>query len=962
MKPEQWHEVERLFHAALERLPEARGAFLDEACGKDSALRRQLEMLIAKDEPVGSFLEKPVLADAAGAFSAAGSLVGRQFGPYRILSSIGAGGMGEVYRARDTRLGRDVALKTLPPELARDPDRIARFHREARLLAALNHPGIAAIHGLEESGAIPFLVLELVEGQTLADQLKHGPIPVEKSLSLALQIAEALEAAHEKGVIHRDLKPANIKVTPDGQVKVLDFGLGKAFAGEHQEAALTHSPTMSELATQQGIILGTAAYMSPEQAKGKPVDTRADIWAFGVVLYEMLTGRQPFAADTVLDTLAGVLRKEPEWEKVPTALRSLLRRCLQKTPDKRPRDIHDVKIELEEALAPPEELLIQPASIAKPLTNPRMMLLWLAAAVLLGAAITGVAVWKLKSTPAVETRQVTRLYYELPKDQQFGSYVERNLSVSPDGRRLVYSTSGPLYLRSMDELDAKPIPGTEGAQKPFFSPDGKWIGFLSPANNQLKKISITGGPPVALATVDSFGALSWGADDAIVYCQRGKGIMRLSANGGVPEQIAKAAVNEILIHPQILPDGRSVLFTRLAPAPYEVVVQSLKSGERKALFEGSDACYLPTGHIVYWTWGDLRAAAFDPEVLEVKGVPITLVEGVYRGVAAPQFAVSESGTLAYIPRLGSGSAVAVGRRTLMWVDRKGKAEPLAAAPNNYSDPRISPDGTRLAMVVHNGYNRDIWIRDLIYGALTRLTFDAPALYSLWTPDGKGIVFFSAPEGRSGVYWKAADGTGKDELLLSGSHLIPSSWSGDGKTLVLAELGLASGTVSTDIGALPMEGDRKYKRLLQGKHNEHQPQISPNGRWIAYTSNESGTNEIYVRPFPEVHSGRWQVSTSGGYSPLWSPDGRELFYRNADAVMAVSVKTDPTFSFETPATLFQITDVTSFALDPHPWDISPDGKRFLMMKETAAPEESAGPRRINIVLNWSEELRQRAPLK
>jgi serine/threonine-protein kinase len=896
------------------------------------------------------------------------SMIDKILGHYQITSQLGKGGMGEVFQAKDQKLGRDVAIKVLPEEFARDADRVARFQREAKLLATLNHPNIAAIYGLEETDGTNFLVLELVEGDTLADRIKAGPVPVEEALKLALQIAEALEAAHEKGVIHRDLKPANIKVTPDGKVKVLDFGLAKAFAGEQADLNLSNSPTLSNAATQQGVILGTAAYMSPEQARGKTVDKRADIWAFGCVLYEMLTGQAAFQGEDITEILASVVKGGANLDLLPSNIhprvREVITRCLQKDLKKRYPDITDARYEIEQALTDPSGVFVQPLMKAETRTRIRTMLLWLAAAIVLAGIIVGVAVWNLKPP---EPRQVTRFFHEVPREQQLNDAFVRTIAVSPDGRQIVYSTDAGLYLRSMDAMDAKLLQGTGGTrQRPFFSPDSKWIGFFSSTDRKLKKIAISGGTPVTVADVNSAGSsFDWNADNTIVYADESKGIMRVSANGGTSELIIKETKNDSFYHPQTLPDGKSVLYINVPGTQGKITVQSLKSGERKELFEGDAARYLPTGHIVYAAGINLYAVRFDINALKVIGGPVSVVEGVLRDGPA-QYAVSDSGTLVYVP--GTDIAASAVQRTLMWVNRNGKEEPLAAQPNGYFNPRISPDGTKVALSVAatvGNATRDIWIWDPVHKTLTRLTFDGAAnVTPLWAPDGKRIAFFSL--GRPGIYWKEADGAGKDEFLGSSPSWAPTflaSWSDRGKTLFFTEWG-----TDTGIGMLSMEGDRKFKSLLIEKYREAQPQISPDGRWMAYTSDESGQNQIYVRPFPEVNSERWQISTNGGDSPLWSRDGRELLYRNGDAVMAVSVKTASTFSIATPKILFRGTYVSNVFRDGNfdlaTWDVSPDGKRFLMMKEVVSTAKPAAevPRRINIVVNWFEELKQRVPVK
>jgi serine/threonine protein kinase/Tol biopolymer transport system component len=893
-------------------------------------------------------------------------MVGKTLAHYEIASLIGKGGMGEVYQAKDQKLGRDVAIKVLPEEFAKDADRVARFQREAKMLASLNHPNIASIYGLEEANRTHFLVLVLIEGDTLADRIKGGPIPVEESLKLALQIAEALEAAHEKGVIHRDLKPANIKVTPDGKVKVLDFGLAKAFAGEQSDLNLSNSPTLSDMATQQGLILGTAAYMSPEQARGKPVDKRTDIWAFGCVLYEMLTGKAAFQGEDVTETLAAVVKSGVNLDLLPANIHprvcELISRCLQKDQKKRYSGIADAQYEIEQVLADPSGVFAQPVMTAKARKKMRLGIPWVAAAIAVTAIIVGFAVMYLRPP---EPKKVVRFDYELPNNQQFGDLTERAFAISPDGSQLVYATNKGLYLRSMNEMDSKLLPGTGGSmQRPFFSPDGEWIGFFCSADNRLKKIAISGGAPVTLAEVSIFGSFDWGADGTIRYGQTGKGIMGISDSDGTPGQLIKPAGDETIGHPQILPGGDSVLLMRALPEPTMIMMQSLKSGERKELFEGTVAKYLPTGIIVYELGGSLFAVRFDLKALRVIGGPILLMEGILRVGGAPQYAISESGTLAYIPGTSAGST----KRTLVWVDRNGKEEPLGDEPTDYYAPTISPDGTQVALCINVDGNPDIYIYDLVRKTPTRLTFDPAGDYlPIWTPDGKRIVFDSERAGRDSIFWKAADGSGKAEQLVSvpNGWAWPSSLSGDGSTLLFGQV--STGTGNYDIGMLSMAGDdRTPKLLLQGEYNEKDPMISPDGRWLAYMSNESGQYEIFVRPFPDVDSGgKRQVSRNGGNNPLWSPDGQELFYRNGDKIMVVPVEIKPAFRLGNPEVLFEgpyfQVSLSNAAITS--WDITQDAKRFLMMKEAEAIEEDSAqraPRKINIILNWFEELKERVP--
>ncbi len=886
------------------------------------------------------------------------SMIGRTVGHYDVVTLLGRGGMGEVYQAKDLKLGRNVAIKVLPKEFAADADRVARFQREAKLLASLNHPNIASIYGLEESYGTHFLVLELIEGETLADRMKRGPIPVEECLKLALQIAQALEAAHDKGVIHRDLKPANIKISPDGMIKVLDFGLAKAFAA-YEEVNLSNSPTLSDAATKQGIILGTAAYMSPEQAKGKAVDRRADVWAFGVVLFEMLTGRQLFTGETVSETLAAVLMREPDFSTLPSKLhpriRLLLERCLEKQTVNRYGSINDARVDIQKVLADPSGVFFQPVAITKPRKSLRLGLSWFLAAIILTAIVAGAVVWTLKP---VEPPRVIRFSFEIPENLQFSNLSVPMLAVSPDGKKFAFCARKGLYLHSMDELTPKLIAGDKDPQQPFFSPDGEWIGYFS--ENQLRKVAARGGASVTLCNVsNSFGAV-WNADGTIV-CGANGGIQRISAQGGTPEFILKT-VSMALAAPQLLPNKKSVLFTNLSLQPPRIAVRTLGRGVHNELFAGNAAHYLPTGHLVYTAAGNLMAVPFDPDKFEVTGGSIPIIEGVL----GPLYAVSDSGTLVYVPGILDTTAPG---RTLVWIDRNGKEELLAAQPNIYRNPNISPDGTKVALSVAATGNSDIWIWDVVRKTLTRLSFEGSTNRApVWSRDGKRIAFFSSGDRSNknifGVYWKAADGTGREELLASpaqlGKGFLPCYWSSDGKILVGEE---STDGQHFDIGILSTEGDPARKSILQEDYLETQPRISPDGRWMAYTSGESHRNEVYVRSFPDVNRGRWQVSTSGGDSPLWSPDGRELFYRNGSTVMAVSVKTEPSFGIVgNPQTLFQGTYVGYSPNDVTSWDISPDGKRFLMIKPYGvSSSESEGPDKINVIVNWLEELKQRVPI-
>ncbi|MBN1833205.1 MAG: serine/threonine-protein kinase [Deltaproteobacteria bacterium] len=924
-------------------------------------------------------------------------MIGKKLVHYEITAQIGKGGMGEVYQAKDTKLGRDVAIKVLPEEFAMDHDRVARFQREAKLLASLNHPNIASIYGLEESDGTHFLVMELIEGETLKDRIKSGPIPVEEALQLALQMAEALEAAHEKGVIHRDLKPANIKVTPDGKVKVLDFGLAKAYVGDSENMRPLDSPTLSAAATQQGVILGTASYMSPEQARGKPVDKRADIWAFGVVLYEMLTGKTAFSGGDQADTLAAVIRSEPEWKSLPANLhwrvKEVLERCLEKKARDRYSGISDARVEIQKALVDPSGLFVQPSAITEPRKRVRLGLPLVATISFFCVIIAALAVWMLK--PA-EPRKVMRFSYELPEGQQFTGDIQ--LAVSPDGGQFVYLTTDGIYLRSVDALDARLVAGTDrNSTQPVFSPDGRWIAYWSSTERKLKKISISGGVPVVLYDTSMIViGLSWSSDNTIVFSDVvGGGVKRVSADGGIPESLIKAELVNLgtegmPVAPQMLPDGKTLLFTNAFSASNtadrQITIQSLTSGKRKVLVGGLDAMYLSTGHLVFSQVNNnmrsIVAVPLDLDSMEVTGGPVPMLEGVRGG------AISDSGTLVYVSqppdavvtsgvtRLGESGAVG---RKMVWVDFEGKEDPINMPPRMYGFPKISPDGTRVALTATANDNPDIWIWDLQRETLTRLTFDeGQDFVPIWSPDSKRIAFHSARESvlskgaqGGGVFCKSADGTGEDELICLGpkGRVIPCCWSREGNTLLISQWG-DNPMENQDIVMLSMNDDNGLKPLLNESFMEIQPQLSPDGKWLAYSSNESGQMEVYVRPFPEVNSGRWQVSTNGGDSPLWSPDGREIFYLigNTEGVMAVEVETEPAFKPGKPRLFFKGSYVGAAPGDGVPWDIHPDGKRFFMMKEpgTTGDESvtgesaTAGPRKINIVLNWDVELKQRVP--
>ena len=886
---------------------------------------------------------------------------GTRLGNYKIVSALGAGGMGEVYRARDNKLGRSVAIKVLPDAVATDPDRIARFEREAKVLASLNHPHIAALFGMEKSGDRHFLVMELVEGETLGERIAYGPLVAEDALRIASQIAEALEAAHENGIVHRDLKPANVKLTPDEQVKVLDFGLARAMETRQATADATRSPTLSAVATRAGVILGTAAYMSPEQAKGFQVDHRSDVFSFGVVLLEMLTGRRPFQGDTAAEILASVLKSEVDFSALPENLNprllELLQRCLEKHPKKRWQAIGDVRAELEAIAKAPRSSVAITAAIAAPRPLWRRGIA-LAIMTLVGSALGGVAVWTFRpSTPPT----VVRFTFALAEGQNFTSPGRRQVAISPDGTRIVYVANFRLYLRSIEDLEARPIKGAEtsgtlGVTSPAFSPDGQFIAFFSADDNTLKKISVNGGTPITLCHATNPFGLSWG-DTGIVFGQGAGGVVRVAANGGTPEKLVSVQADEVAHGPEMLPDGRSLLLTLTTDTSQDrwdkgrVVVQSLSSGERKVLAEGgSDPHYSPTGHLIYALGGVAVAVPFDLGRLETTGGPVPVVEGIRRAGAATgtaQFGFSRSGSLIYIPGLASGLG---NQQDLAWVDRTGGAESLKLPARSYRHVRISPEGKRITFGTDDGGEASVYVYAPGSGtSMQRMTFEGNNRFPIWAADGNRIAFQSDREGDLGIFWQPAAGGPAERLTKAndGTSHVPESWAGDrllytmtkGSSVTLWTLSLQERTPAR-FGAL--ESSTPIGSVF-----------SRDGRWIAYSID----NTVFVQPFPATGS-TYQISrTNAGHHPIWSSDGKELFYEPRQGqLVAVPVQTQPNFTFGNPVSWpGGFGSTVNFASRNR--DIAPDGKRFIspvsVVSVTSVQE-------VRVVLNWLEELKRLAP--
>jgi WD40 repeat protein len=884
---------------------------------------------------------------------------GARLGAYEILSPLGAGGMGEVYRARDTRLNRDVAIKVLPDLFAADADRLARFKREAQVLASLNHPHIAAIYGIEEGASGSALILELVEGPTLADRIAQGPIPVDEVLPIARQIGEALEAAHEHGVIHRDLKPANIKLTSDRKVKVLDFGLAKATEARRDQ--ISQSPTLTSPAMSRGgVILGTAAYMSPEQARGKTVDKRTDIWGFGCVLYEMLAGRRAFEGDDISETMAAILRDEPRWDAlpaaVPAAVMTLIRRCLEKDPGRRVADISTARFVFDE----PALGASMPA--ARAVQTHRARRAWRRAAVaamaIAGAALLGAFVARYAASSPIP--RITRLAVVPPVNRPVVlDGITRNIAISPDGNRVAWvSGNGTMMVRALDSLTPIAIGGLGSPRHPAFSPDGEWIAFFD-AQESIKKVPSSGGPPTSI-TRSVFGArgLTWVGDETIVFATvGGAGLMRVSAAGGEPQVLTRPnrAAGEIdHLWPETLPTGELLFtITRAGGSDQSHIALLDSAGSQRILLHGgSHAHFVAPAYIVYSTAGSIRAVRFDLKTLSIVGTPVSLVNDVGTTPHGAKDAdVSTNGTLAYVP---IGHVLA--QRTLVWVDRQGREQPIAGAPARaYGYPRVSPDGSQI-VVSSNDQDYDLWRWD--GQTLQRTTFDpGQDTYPLWTPDGKSVMWGSQNDGA--IYHRAIDRAGNVDKITSDVNIrYPSAISPDGTRLVVRVDNLSDS--GTDLFVLTLAGERTTAPLIATPFSERNADISPDGRWVAYESNEAGQYEVYVRPFPNVDDGKWLVSNGGGTSPLWARRSAALFFRRTDgSIMSASVNAAGT-SFRTgPAVKVADAYYTGAgAFVGRTFDVSPDDSRFLVIKDSSSSVQPA----IVVVQNWLEELKARVAIR
>jgi eukaryotic-like serine/threonine-protein kinase len=972
ISPEDFRRVRAIFEAALEQAPSARAAFVEKACDGNAVLLAEVRQMLA-----GAIQSYPLL-DRGLQLTVdtlqAGSVFANDFS---IVEAIGRGGMGEVYRAHDRRLDRDVALKILPKRFALDADRLARFTREAQVLGALNHPNIAAIHSVEEFDDVRALVLELVEGPTLAERIERGPIAIDEAVPIARQIAGALEAAHEQGIVHRDLKPANVKLRPDGTVKVLDFGLAKITQREvFGSPDVATSPAItSPSMVQRGLVLGSAAYVSPEQARGHDADKRSDIWAFGVVLYEMLSGRRAFQGEEVSDTLASVLRQDIDWSALPAStpavVRRLIARCLDRDARQRLRDIGEARIVLDD----PEGL--RPEERPLPRRTLRSRVMSIAATAIVAGVLGAVAAWLLRpsSFPAI-----TRLTLSLPAGTTL--FANRSVvAISPDGTQVVYVTPSGLHLRVLSVFDTQVIRGSEGIfniSEPTFSPDGRSIVFHTTADQTLKKIPVSGGAAVTVAHAASPYGLSW-RPDGIVFVEpvqatmsdpdpRGSAIMRVSADGGPPETLVRLNDGEVAHGPEILPGGQQLLFTLATGKASDrwdhasIVVQSLTSGERKVLIAGgSDARYVSTGHLVYAIGGSLFAVAFDVELLEVRSAPVSVLEGVRRADASSSggahFTVAANGTLAYVAGPRSPGL------DLALTDRRGGVQRLNLPPRAYEAPRLSSDGTRLVVGSDDGREVVVWMYALsAQSALRRVTYEGNNRFPIWSRDDAHVAFQSDREGDRGIFWQFADGSGKAERLTRsepGESHEPEAWSPTADVMLFSiqkGIDVALWMLSVkDRKAIPFDNVRSSTRVGAT--------FSRDGRWVAYASSEGRKKTVYVQPFPPTGI-KYQLVAGESEQPnhpLWSPDGTELFYNPGPGEFkSISISTQP-FAFGKATPLTRPFGGAS-TLTRRPYDITPDGKFLVAVADRLSDGGELEADGIRVVLNWTEELKRLVPTR
>ena len=966
MDPERWQEVDKLLELALEREPSKRAAFLDEACNGDAALRREVESLLSAHGKAGGFIEDPAL-EAPGPASRGAAVrivAGQQLGPYKILSLLGAGGMGEVYRAKDDRIGREVAIKVLPTAFSADADRLRRFEQEARAAGRLNHPNILALYDVGTHEESPYIVSELLQGETLRDRLGRKALPLRKAMDYALQIARGLAVAHDKGIVHRDLKPENLFITTDGRLKILDFGLAKL---QPKRARVTDTDVSTQplsTNTEPGLVLGTVGYMSPEQVRGEPTDHRSDIFAFGAILYEMLAGQRAFQAKSSIETMNAILKEEPPElpkgsREIPRALEHIVSHCLEKMPEQRFQSASDLAFDLEELISSADSTSESRTALSERLKRRQRFVLILSGLSLLTFLSAAFVAYTYFRHPRVNLQSL-RFTVSPPERAVF----EESLALSPDGRLLAFVASRDdgirsLWLRPLDSVAARVIAGTEGAIHPFWSPDSRALGFF--AQKKLKKIEVSGGPPKVLSDAPFPLGGTWNRDGVIVFAPNYTDpLYQVPAAGGnaTPVTTVDRAAKETHLWPHFLPDGRHFLYmgwntpgTPRTPGTSAIHVGSLEGKHDKSHFGiagNSSVAYAPSGHLLFERDQTLFAQPFDAEHLQVSGEAVAVAEGVTKsGFSYASFSVTET-SLAY------WGGVAMSNSQLIWFNREGKSLGGGGRTSYYTDPWLSPDVNQAVVRVSDSARQagDIWLLQLLPGTPLRLTFHPrDDRFPIWSPDGNRIVFSSNRTGYYELYQRPSSGTGDDELLLeTRSSKMPTDWSQDGRHIVYLDI---LPTTQFDLSVLPLYGNRKPQPFAQREFNEKQGRLSPDGRWMAYASDETGRYEVYVQSFP-AGGGKWQISSGGGEQPSWRSDGKELFYvGEGQKLIAVGVDArSSTFRANTPLELFRMHSPVSSTYTRNEYASTPDGQRFLVNTLVGTPASSP----ITVVINWSAGLK------
>ena len=935
MTVERWQQAKDLLQRALELAPAERNSFLDQACCSDDSLRQEVDNLLNSSKEVRSaFLRSPG--------TSATLRKGTKLGDYEVQTLLGSGGMGEVFRARDQRLSRDVAIKVLPQSLALDPDRLRRFEQEAQAAAALNHPNILAVFQMGTYEGSPYLVSELLEGETLRETLKSGPLAVRRAVDYAIQIARGLAAAHDRGIVHRDLKPENLFVTSDDRVKILDFGLAKLIQPRQSDQA-----TATLFDTEVGTVLGTAGYMAPEQVRGQKIDARADIFAFGATLYEMLVGKRAFQGGTAADTLSAILKDDPPplpdlVGNLPPALHRIVSRCLQKNPPQRFQSASDLAFALE---------AISASSEAPAIATPRRWSphVWMTAGSVVVLILIIAAILWLRPSAEIGPSSPVRFSIALAGDDTIGEHLASSVAFSPDGKQVAYvvnhAAQRSIYVRSLDHVEGVPVVGTEGGSGPFFSPQGDWLGFI--ADGKLMKIPVSGGRAVALCDVAVLTGASWGPDDTIVYTPNfNVGLFAISAGGGEPRRVTTPNQSEFHFLPDFLPGGKEVLFTvwggNVSIDQSRLAVLSLDSGKWRVVMDNGWAGRYAPGHLLFVRGNSLMAVPFDWKKFRTLGPVFTIADGVWRDLfgGSAHIAVSQNGSVAYIP-----ASAAAAQRSLVWVSRSGERQLISSVRNPYTAPRLSPDGRQLAMWIVSDLVANVWTYELARDTFTRLTFGADDHTAVWSPDGKMLAFESSRSGTHQIYIQPSDGTGNATQITNGAdeHYV-CDWSQDGRYLAYVQWSLANGANLWSIEVRTSE-PAQPRPLATTVFTEKQAAFSPDGKWIAFTSDESGQSEVYAQPFPGPGPKR-QMSSGGGQEPAWSHSGNELFYRTPGQMSTVAVrKTNGDLIAERPKALFQ----GLFHYTPtfsRTYDVAGDG-RFLMVAE---PGPEHAPRQVNVVLN------------